>query len=675
MENDLKVELLKESLNKQKMNKINNIRPKEEEIKNNIEEFEINYNRFEEIKEENIKMKDNKYEEITKIIKEENEKKINNKRVNNLLKDIYGSLTNLNDVNDRVKNILSKRQKMKSVSDFRRNIKDEKSNSNIKNKRKSLSNNKKEITNSVKENMICSEYLKSVINNNNNRNISCYENELTKNETGSINFKSKNSNTYLLSKFDNISTNNQTKQSNQIFFNKLNSPEQISGTQNNFNKNKFYKYKEIVINDNSENLNEKNNNDSSNIINNSGLYKEEYENEKIIRYMRVKLKNEEKKLKALEEQKNKLLNEEKIRRKVLMEKIRKKNKIKKKRIINEYKNKINLVQKLQTNNINEIRKLEIKKKIDEENIMKIDKICENILINENSLKNNKEKTKIRNKLNKSRIDNSSEGFNYLVSDTESQSKSVNKNHSSNYQIFTNNHLIRNSEMKNANNYNNESGEAITEDFQFNNSINELTSTCDNFDENETFSRSREMNKKSYKRKLNFDECTNKKKEKVNPYNYLYSYYKKINENNNRCNCKDENLNVDNYLKHNTKKKKYYSETRKYDKKINNTNSTRKSRGSFTPNQGVLSFIKTRVNKYNYNMNKESNISKRFSQMTAYPSYLMNNINLKYNYKYIPSSASSSKGFNNLSRKSSQRNEGSKSKNTKDLNFKYIFFKQ
>ena len=109
MENDLKVELLKESLNKQKMNKINNIRPKEEEIKNNIEEFEINSNRFEETKEENIKMKDNKYEEITKIIKEENEKKINNKRVNNLLKDIYGSLTNLNDVNDRVKNILSKR--------------------------------------------------------------------------------------------------------------------------------------------------------------------------------------------------------------------------------------------------------------------------------------------------------------------------------------------------------------------------------------------------------------------------------------------------------------------------------------------------------------------------------------------------------------------------------------
>ena len=54
MENDLKVELLKESLNKQKMNKINNIRPKEEEIKNNIEEFEINSNRFEETKEESI---------------------------------------------------------------------------------------------------------------------------------------------------------------------------------------------------------------------------------------------------------------------------------------------------------------------------------------------------------------------------------------------------------------------------------------------------------------------------------------------------------------------------------------------------------------------------------------------------------------------------------------------
>ena len=64
MENDLKVELLKESLNKQKMNKINIIRPKEEEIKNNIEELESNSNRFEEIKEENIKVKDNKYDMI-----------------------------------------------------------------------------------------------------------------------------------------------------------------------------------------------------------------------------------------------------------------------------------------------------------------------------------------------------------------------------------------------------------------------------------------------------------------------------------------------------------------------------------------------------------------------------------------------------------------------------------
>ena len=78
--------------------------------------------------------------------------------------------------------------------------------------------------------------------------------------------------------------------------------------------------------------------------------------------MRIKLKKEEKKLRVLEEQKNKLLNEEKIRRKVLMEKIKNKNRIKKQCLINEYKNKINLIQKLQNNNINEIRKLEIKRK-------------------------------------------------------------------------------------------------------------------------------------------------------------------------------------------------------------------------------------------------------------------------------------------------------------------------
>ena len=68
----------------------------------------------------------------------------------------------------------------------------------------------------------------------------------------------------------------------------------------------------------------------SNINKNFGIYDEEFENEKIIRYMRLKLRNEENKLRVLEEQKNKLLNEEKLRRKVLMEKIRNKKSISKK---------------------------------------------------------------------------------------------------------------------------------------------------------------------------------------------------------------------------------------------------------------------------------------------------------------------------------------------------------
>ena len=58
-----------------------------------------------------------------------------------------------------------------------------------------------------------------------------------------------------------------------------------------------------------------------------------------------------------------------------------------------------MIQQLQANNINEIRKLEIKKKIDEENIIKIDKICENININESLLTKSKtDKSQLRNSL-------------------------------------------------------------------------------------------------------------------------------------------------------------------------------------------------------------------------------------------------------------------------------------
>ena len=153
--------------------------------------------------------------------------------------------------------------------------------------------------------------------------------------------------------------------------------------------------------------------------------------------------------------------------------------------------------------------------------------------------------------------------------------------------------------KNKSNYINESEEGLTEEYQFNNSINELTSTCDMNEEN-TFSYTQDDKKSSYKRKLNFDEVAKTKKDNINPFNYLYNYYQKVNNSNNINNIKSKNLNVENYLNQNSKKKRYNSESRKYNKSLNNINphsTKRKEKGSFTPNQGVLSFIKTKVNKY------------------------------------------------------------------------------
>ena len=56
---------------------------------------------------------------------------------------------------------------------------------------------------------------------------------------------------------------------------------------------------------------------------------------------------------------------------------------------------MSLLRELQTNNINEIKKLERKKKIDEHKIVRIDKICQNMNINNHSLL----KCSIKNKSN------------------------------------------------------------------------------------------------------------------------------------------------------------------------------------------------------------------------------------------------------------------------------------
>ena len=695
MESELKTEFLKDSLNNDKINKNISICFKEEEIKNNSFVDEINYEKnlkmSEQSFEDKVKIELNDNEEQSKKLNEEiNDKKINNKRVNNLLDDIYGSLSNINEVNNKVKDILSKRKKINSVNSFRNGIKEQKD-IVIKNKKKSLTINKNKTNYNIKTNIIPDEF--SIIKqaNINTKNISDNVNETTKNETDLMNVKSKKHVIYTFNQLNNNS-NSKENQINQIIttnketlYYKVNTKSKDNLLEKKFKNNinlKFYKYDDLINEDNITKLNEKNEEISS-INNNLGFYDEEFENEKIIRYMKIKLNNEEKKLRVLEEQKNKLLNEEKIRRKILMEKIKKKNRLKKQNLINEYKNKLSLIQKLQTNNINEIRKLEIKKKIDEENIIKVEKMCSNININDSfSTKSRTDKRKKGNSLTKTRLENSSDRSDYLISENNPQQKFINKKYETKYQIFSKNNIVKTNEKKKKKNnfYNTESEEALTEEFQFNNSINELTSTCDNAEENESFSNSQETKNSSLKKKLNFDNSAKSvriKKGNINPYNYLYNYYQKINQSNNRKNYKDENKNIYNYLNRNNKNRKYHSETRQYNKSSNNikanTDSRRKSKINLTPNQDVISFIQTRVNKYDHSSDKSSNISKRHSQITAYPSYLKYNLNCKYNYKYSAISASNTRGFNDFARKNSQRSGRNKQKKIKELNFKYIFY--
>ena len=692
MESELKTEFLKDSLNNDKINKNISICFKEEEIKNNSFVDEINYEKnlkmSEQSFEDKVKIELNDNEEQSKKLNEEiNDKKINNKRVNNLLDDIYGSLSNINEVNNKVKDILSKRKKINSVNSFRNGIKEQKD-IVIKNKKKSLTINKNKTNYNIKTNIIPDEF--SIIKqaNINTKNISDNVNETTKNETDLMNVKSKK---HVIYTFNQLNNNSNSKENQIITTNKetlyykVNTKSKDNLLEKKFKNNinlKFYKYDDLINEDNITKLNEKNE-EISNINNNLGFYDEEFENEKIIRYMKIKLNNEEKKLRVLEEQKNKLLNEEKIRRKILMEKIKKKNRLKKQNLINEYKNKLSLIQKLQTNNINEIRKLEIKKKIDEENIIKVEKMCSNININDSfSTKSRTDKRKKGNSLTKTRLENSSDRSDYLISENNPQQKFINKKYETKYQIFSKNNIVKTNEKKKKKNnfYNTESEEALTEEFQFNNSINELTSTCDNAEENESFSNSQETKNSSLKKKLNFDNSAKSvriKKGNINPYNYLYNYYQKINQSNNRKNYKDENKNIYNYLNRNNKNRKYHSETRQYNKSSNNikanTDSRRKSKINLTPNQDVISFIQTRVNKYDHSSDKSSNISKRHSQITAYPSYLKYNLNCKYNYKYSAISASNTRGFNDFARKNSQRSGRNKQKKIKELNFKYIFY--
>ena len=521
--------------------------------------------------------------------------------------------------------------------------------------------------------------------NINDRNISYNDNDITKIQTGTANTKSKKN---VIHTFNQLNNNSKTKENkievkNKAIFYYKNSSQEKDNLLEKKSKNKInlklYKYDDLINEDNTTKFDEKND-EFSNINKNFGFYDEEFENEKIIRYMRLKLRNEENKLRVLEEQKNKLLNEEKIRRQILMEKIKNKNKLKKQNLINQYKNKISLIQKLQTNNINEIRKLEIKKKIDEENIVKVEKMCEDMNINDSFLtKSRTEKSQRRENLSKSKLDFSSERSDYLFSENNPQKKYINKKYLTNFHIFSNNNKVK-SNKKKMNNYNTESEGALTEEYQFNNSINELTSTCDNAEENESFSNSQETKYSCYRRKLNLEESgksIKQKKENINPFNYLFNYYQKINQSNNRKNYKDEKKNIYNYLSRNNKNRKYHSETRQYTKSSNNSNSNttsrRKSKVSLTPNQDVISFIQARVNKYNHSSNKDSYLPKKYSQKTANPSYLKYNLNCKYNYKYSPFTASNARNFNHMQSKNSQRSGKKKKKKIKELNFKYIFF--
>lgn len=646
--------------------------------------------------------------------KEEYSKRFNNKKVKNTLNDIYGVIENINEVNKKVNNILSKRPNIKKYKSFDYKIKNITEEDDIKKIRSTTEDKTPKINNYFKEKShkeystptTDTNYLASrttadfysskighdiVIMNDDNDNDICLRN----NKKDEFNLKSQYSynmpykkrnykkSSYRINNYYNIPRNKSENLTCEYYSPTVKSNSGLKLLiQKNINKKISNNYSgeneeesiNITLGKSSDKSKDINNiNDISNIEASSNYFGEDISNEKDVKDIKLQLKNEENKLKALEKEKNKLLNEEKKRRKILMQKHIEQTKIKNKSLITEYKKKIKIIKKLQNFSKNEIAQLEIKKRIDEKKLERINKICNDDDINKNIIKikknNNKYKDKQIGIRNKKFIE-------YKNNDLQNNKENISNNHNVNDGYsFTNNNFTK-KENNRINDYlNNENKDDLTENNKRAMTLYDLTTSNNSHSNisiltNESSKRGKRNNPKKVFNDLNINE--NYKNIIGKDYINSYKLYNDNNNNDISINLYNKNnaksIGLSDYLNQNNKYS--YSQSKKNANKKNNYNTHLYKTKSAYSNIGIPSFIQSRVNKYNYNLNRESSFTHRVYANKMVPYSLRYNINYKYHY---PSKKSHQSHSNYNSLRNDSRDSKLYDKAKKDLNYKSIFF--
>ena len=635
-------------------------------------------------------------------------KKFKNLKVNRALKDIYGVIANINEVNKKVNKIISHRPilpKYKSADSKMNNIKDDK---NSKSFREATDENYKINNNIIKEyNNKNNLYLNSNCSNNiASKTVtsgflsSKYSNDINNNIT--MNKSIVNSE---LSQYNSNNSNKKRKYGSFKFHKYFNFPQEKGinkELKTPIQKNSNIKY---ISSDNIYNKNDENNSiyneDESNYLiestsktdeisktdKSSTLYEEDnnhklkkIHNDTEIKYIKLKLRNEEKKLKDLEKEKNKLLKEEKLRKKVLMKKEEEHDNSKKESLIKEYKKKINLIKKLQACNVNEIIQLEKQKRIDQKRLKRINILCNEDNINKHLLK--MRKNKYRNKpniLREKKID-----FNNNINcQTERRNENekdsiffLNKNNL-NFHSFSNRNPIKYGNTNKLKDYIN-TEDNLMSSYKYINSLYELTNSKNNSNNvslltNNLKNLSNKKTNNNLPKKI-FDNLVKyENKDLNNNKENLYSYNNYLNNDNDNNIKEYKNYEVSEYImQHNNNiNRRNCSDLKKYDKKRNNNINTKLYKKYVSSNIEIPSFIQSRVNKYNYSKSRDSSISKRVSNGKMVPFILHYNQNFKYGYNMTDNdSLNTEKYFSHRNEK--RGNKGSIYKK-KDLNYKSIFF--
>lgn len=645
--------------------------------------------------------------------KEEYSKRFNNKKVKNTLNDIYGVIENINEVNKKVNNILSKRPNIKKYKSFDYKIKNITEEDDIKKIRSTTGDKTPKFNKYFKEkspkeystpttdtNFLASrttaDFYSSktghdivIMNDDNDNDIRLRNNkkdELNLKYQYSYNMPYKKRNykksSYRINNYYNIPRNKSENLTCEYYSPTVKSNSGLKLLiQKNINKKISNNYSgeneeesiNITLGKSSDKSKDINNiSDISNIEASSNYFGEDISNEKDVKDIKLQLKNEENKLKALEKEKNKLLNEEKKRRKILMQKHIEQTKIKNKSLITEYKKKIKIIKKLQNFSKNEIAQLEIKKRIDEKKLERINKICNDDDINKNIIKIKKNNNKYKDKQNSIR---NKKFIEYKNSDLQNNKENISNNHNANDGYsFTNNNFTK-KENNRINDYlNNENKDDLTENNKRAMTLYDLT-TSNNSNANISIltNESSKRGKKNTPKKVFNDLNINENYKNIIGKDYINSY-KLYNDNNNDISINLYNKNdtksigLSDYLSQNNKYS--YSQSKKNGNRKNNYNTHLYKTKSAYSNIGIPSFIQSRVNKYNYNLNRESSFSHRVYANRMVPYSLRYNINYKYHY---PSKIQHKSHSNYNSLRNDSRDSKMYDKTKKDLNYKSIFF--